>query len=410
VRICIVTVAGHAIGGMQDHTRSLAKGLAAAGQEVEVITTRHPRGVREEEQDDVRWHYVDAAHHHAWLPRRDPSWLPRSYEAFVRLQSQRPFDVIHSESASAIGLVRRGVHRCVPLVANYHGNGVALTRAALARSRAGDARAKLRETKGLVLLCAEWFQYGHWYRFRPCVWIVPSRREFEDTRRSAFLQSALGRVVPNGIDAELFRPRPRAQVRAQFDLGDGPLLVCVGRLNPQKGMHHAVAALAQLGVDTPDPKLVIVGEGNEQERLESLARSVGLHGRVLFVGGQPRDTVAKYLAAGDVFLFPTERAESFGIVLAEAMASGLPVIASETGAIREVMGRPGVSGLLVPPGDVEALASAMRTLLADEGLRRRLGEAARRRVLAQYTVERMVEQTLDVYRFAIARSGAPSDA
>ena len=150
---------------------------------------------------------------------------------------------------------------------------------------------------------------------------------------------------------------------------------------------------------------MIVGEGEERERLEGLARSLGLNDSVLFVGGQPREMVAMYLAAADVFLFPTERAESFGFVLAEAMASGLPVVASETGALREVIGRPGVNGLLVPPGNVDALANVMRMLLANEALRRRLGEAARRRVLAEYTVERMVEQTLEVYRFAIGRSG-----
>jgi glycosyltransferase involved in cell wall biosynthesis len=295
------------------------------------------------------------------------------------------------------------------LVAKYQGNGIALARAALRRARAGDGRIRLREAKGLAWLFAEWFQYGHWYRLRPCVWIVPSRWEFEETRRSAFLQGALGHVVPNGIDAELFRPRPQAEVRAELGLGDGPLFVSAGRLNVQKGMHYAVSALVRLRPDPPDAALVIVGEGEERGRLEALAGSLGLGDRVLLVGGQPRERVAKYLAAADVFLFPTERAESFGIVLAEAMACGVPVIATDAGAVREVMGRPGVTGLLIPPGDVDALANAMGTLLGDDGLRQRLGQAARARVLAEYTVEHMVERTVDVYRFAIARNGARSD-
>jgi glycosyltransferase involved in cell wall biosynthesis len=403
VRICIVTVAGHGIGGMQDHTRSLARGLVAAGHEVDVITTRHPEDIGEEERQGARWHYVEAAGHHPWLPRRDPAWLPGSYEAFARLQGERPFDVIHSESASAIGLVRRGVHRRVPLVAEFHGNGLALTRAALARAQAGDARVKVREAKGLVWLFAEWLQYGHWYRFRPCVWIVPSRREFEDTRRSAFLQDRLGHVVPNGIDAQLFRPRPRAEVRTELGLDHGAIFVCVGRLNNQKGMHYALSALALLGTEEPPPKLVIVGEGEERERLEGLARSLGLNDSVAFVGGQPQEMVAKYLAAADVFLFPTERAEAAPVVLPQAMACGVPAIASDIGGIPEVVHRSRANGLLVPPGDVPALVHAMRTLIRDDSLRERLGQRARQRVLAHYTVETMVEQTLDVYRFAISR-------
>jgi glycosyltransferase involved in cell wall biosynthesis len=388
---------------MQDHTRALAKGLVAVGHETEIVTTRHPNGVLEEERDGARWHYVDAAHHHPWLPRRDPAWLPRSSEAFLDLHKNRPFDVIHSESTSAIGLVRRGIHRLVPLVPKFHGNGIALTRAALARARVGDTRAKVREAKGLVWLFGEWFQYGHWHRFHSCVWMVASRREFEDTRRESFLDGSLGHVVPNGVDATLFKPRPREQMRTELRLRDGPIFVSVGRLNVEKGMHHAVGALAALGVDAPRARLVIVGTGEEHERLERLSRSLGVEQRVHFVGRQPHEVVAKYLAAADVFLFPTERGEAAPLVLPQAMACAVPVIASNIGGIPEVVRGSGVTGILVPPGDVPALTDAMRTLVRDESLRRRLGQAARHRILVEYTVERMVEQTLDVYRLAIAR-------
>jgi glycosyltransferase involved in cell wall biosynthesis len=321
----------------------------------------------------------------------------------MRLHGERPFDVIHSESASAIGLVRQGLHRHVPLVAKYQGNGLALARAALARARGGDARAKVRQAKGLVWLFGEWFQYGHWYRFRSCVWIVPSRREFEDTRRSALLKTALGHVVPNGVDVTLFRPRSREQVRIELDLDDGPLFVSAGRLNVEKGMHHTVRALAELGADFPRATLIIVGDGEEREALEQLASSLGVERRVIFAGAQPHEVLAKYLAAADLFLFPTERAEAAPVVLPQAMACAAPVIASEIGGIPEVVRRSGESGLLVPPGDVPALAEAIRALLRDESLRQRLGQAARQRVLVHYTVERMVEQTLDVYRIAIQR-------
>jgi glycosyltransferase involved in cell wall biosynthesis len=401
VRICIVTIAGHGIGGMQDHTRSLAKGLVAAGHEVDIVTTRHAEGLLEEERDGARWHYVDAAHGHPWLPRRDPAWLSRSWETFVRLHGERPFDVIHSESTSAIGLVRRGIHRYVPLVAKYHGNSIALARAALARARAGNAGAKMRESKGLVWLIGQSSQHGQWHRFRPCVWMVPSRREFEDTRRVGFLKGALGHIVPNGVDVGLYRPRPREQVRADLSLHGGPVFVSVGRLNAEKGMHHAVRALAALGPDAPRAVLVIVGEGEERALLEELAGSLGIERRIVFAGAQPYEVVAKYLAAADVFLFPTERGEAAPLVLPQAMACAVPVIASDIGGIPEVVLRSGTNGFLVPPGNVPALADAMRALLRDESLRQRVGQAARQRVLAQYTVERMVEQTLDVYRTAI---------
>jgi glycosyltransferase involved in cell wall biosynthesis len=102
-----------------------------------------------------------------------------------------------------------------------------------------------------------------------------------------------------------------------------------------------------------------------------------------------------------VFLFPTERDEAAPVVLIEAMASGTPVVASRLGGIPEVIGDSGEAGILVESGDVEGLTRATTALLSDEGERERMGRAGRARVLAEYTVERMVERTVDVYQIAV---------
>jgi glycosyltransferase involved in cell wall biosynthesis len=402
MRICIVTfiVPQHAIGGMQDHTRDLARGLVRAGHEVEVITSRHPEGKREEVVDKVRYVFVDAPRH-----QNHPVWLRESYATFVRLHAARPFDVIHSESSCAVEHVRRGVHRQVPLVAMFHG---ALLGAVRARLRSG-LRAKrpvpiLRALRQVQWLAThEHFRHGNWYRFRACEAIVPSRQQVKDTYRSCLLKPSRVHVVPNGIDADLFWPRPVEDARAELDLGDGPLVACVGRLSRDKGIHHALHALAHLDGDSAGARLLIVGDGEERERLEKLARVLRVDTRVMFTGPQPPEKVPSYLAAADVFLFPTERDEAAPLVLPQAMGCARPVIASRMGGITEVMGDTGEHGMLVPPGDVRSIVDALHTLLRDEALRRRLGEAARERVLAEYTVERMVERTLDVYRIAIAR-------
>ncbi|HEY7421967.1 MAG TPA: glycosyltransferase, partial [Gaiellaceae bacterium] len=109
------------------------------------------------------------------------------------------------------------------------------------------------------------------------------------------------------------------------------------------------------------------------------------------------------LAAADLFLFPTTREEAAPLVLPQAMACGLPVVASRIGGIPEVVGDDGLNGLLVEPGDTAAVVEESNRVLSDEELRRRLGQAARSRVLAEYTVERMVERTVAVYEAAAAR-------
>lgn len=404
MRVCIITVAGHGIGGMQDHTRALAKGLVEADHEVDVVTTRHPDGLVQEERDGAGWHYVDAGHHHPWLPRRDPVWLPRSREKFLELHRKRAFDVIHSESTSAIGLVRRGIHRQVPLVAKFHGNGIAFTRAILGQLQSDGMRAKVRAAKSFVWLLGIWSQYGHWYRFRPCVWMVPSQQEFEQTRRSALLQRSLGYVVPNGIDTHVFAPRPKRQTRAELGLDDLPLFVCAGRLDAGKGTHLAIQALVLLAERGCAARLAVLGDGPELTNLEGLALRLGLRSSVAFVGPQPHDILARYLAAADAFVFPTQLNEAAPLAPVQALACGTPVIASGIGSIPELIERPGENGLLVRPGEPEALATAMQRVLLDVTLRERLQRGGLARVRSEYTLEQMVERTLAVYDVARRRS------
>jgi glycosyltransferase involved in cell wall biosynthesis len=402
MRICIVTfvVPAHGIGGMQDHTRDLARGLVRAGHEVDVITSRHPDGKRQEVVDGARYLFVDAPRH-----QNHPIWLRESYSAFVRLQAECPFDVIHSESTCAVEHVRRGVHREVPLVAMFHGTLLGAVKA--------EVKSGLRTRRPVPILRAmrrvqwlathEHFRHGNWYRFRACEAIVPSRQQLKDTCRSCLLKPSRVHVVPNGIDADVFRPRPLAEARALLGFGPDPHFVCVGRLSRDKGIHHALRALARLDDDAAGARLVIVGDGEEREHLERLTHELRLETRVTFTGGQPREKVPLYLAAGDAFLFPTERDEAAPLVLPQAMACARPVVASRSGGITEVIGESGENGVLVPPGDVGALVDALRAILRDDDLRQRLGKAARERVLAEYTVERMAERTLDVYRIAIAK-------
>jgi glycosyltransferase involved in cell wall biosynthesis len=398
MRVCIVTIAGyvHGIGGMQDHTSDLASGLARAGHDVEVLVPRHPEGEREVVRDGARWIFLDSPG-----DQNSPLWLRESYEGFRRRNAKRPFDVVHSESTTGVELVRRGVHREIPFVVTFHGVFLGLAKACLQRAfRTRALRPVLGEAKNFAQLCNFHFRFGNWYRFRACEATVVSHQQLNDTIWSCLLERSRVHVVPNGIDPEVFRPRAQAEARFELGLSPGTTFLSVGRLNREKGMHHAIRALAELGTEF---RLVLVGGGREREPLGKLARRLGVEDLVLFTGPQPRETVAKYMNAADVFLFPTERNEAAPLVLPQAMASGLPVVASNVGGISEVVEESGKHGLLIPPGDVRQLTDAMRLLAEDPGLRARLGKSARKRVIAEYTIERMTERTVDVYRLAAER-------
>ena len=399
MRVCLVTrvVPLHSIGGMQDHTVDLSRGLVSGGHDVEVITGRHPHGLEEEVTGGVRWHYVDATTDDF----TSRSWRERSFEQFVHASAARPFDVIHGEGSSALELVRRGVHRRTPLVVMFHGNFLGIVKASVRRQvRARQPTGVLREQYGLLLLARRHFSKGNWRVFRECEAMVLTRQQLVDTCRSHCLDPERVHVVPSGLDTSVFRPRPRAEARAALGLPDGFLFICAGRLESGKGTHHALNALALMGEPGQHARLLVVGDGAERAALERLARELGLSERVIFAGAQRPERMPAYIAAADVLLFPTELNEALPLILLQGMACGLPVIASRTGAIPDVIDRPGDSGLLVPPGDARALAATAATVYRDKGLRRRLGRAARHRVLAEYTMERMTERTLAVYELA----------
>jgi glycosyltransferase involved in cell wall biosynthesis len=405
MRVCIVTVASyaHGIGGMQAHSLDLGRGLVRAGHEVEVVAPRHAEGLTETEHEGIRWHFVDAVSRQPGRPMRSRDWLRLSADEFARLHAAKPFDVVHSESTSGLGLLRRGVQHRVPFAVKFHGNYVGLAEAAVRRAVAADGmHSRVQEAKLLAWISAQHFvPVDGIYRFRACEAMVPAAQQLRDTRLSYLLRRSRLHVVQNGVDAEVFRPLPADEMRRELGLPDGPLLVAVGRLNREKGFDFALRALAQLA--DRSAQLVIVGSGEEREPLERLARELGVVERVVFAGRQAPDRVPAYLAAADVFVFPTQREEAAPLVLPQAMACGLPGVATSIGGITEVVNRPGKNGVLVPPGDIQGLVGALTDLVADPGRRQQMGAAARERILAEYTIERMTARTLAVYEIAIAR-------
>jgi glycosyltransferase involved in cell wall biosynthesis len=400
LRICVVTVAGyvHGIGGMQDHTVDLVRGLVAAGHEVEVITARHPEGAKEAEFAGALWHFVDAPTSRRRLPMRHPAWLRSSSILFGELHEQRPFDVVHSESTSALGLLNRKWHKHVTIVPKFHGNYLSFVRTALRRIAAGEDA--VSEAKGIAWNTGAHFFTRGWYAFRSCEAMVASRAQLQDTVRSLLLRPSRVHVVPNGIDATRFAPGDREVARAELGLRDGIIFVWLGRIDAGKGLEVLIDALVRADVDA---SLLVVGDGAGRAKAEALAAGAGLREVITFAGAQPRERIPVYLRGADALVFPTLLPEAAPMTPLQAMASGVPVLASRIGAIPELVSMPGVNGLLVEPGDVEELASNMARLAGDDGLRARLGAAGRQRVLSEFTLERMIDRTLDVYDAARAR-------
>ncbi len=233
-------------------------------------------------------------------------------------------------------------------------------------------RAVLRRAAGLVVPA------GSLARIARQSWRVPAERIHR---------------IPNGVDPEHFRPadpEARRRARARFGLPASAHVVgSVGGLRAVKD--HALLLRAAATLDEP-PWILLAGEGPQRPALEALATDLGLSERTRFAGFL--EDPAEAYAALDLFALPS-RSEQMPLALVEAMACGLPVVATAVGDVEEILAG---GGLTVPPGEPQAFARALATLLADEDLRRRLGAANRRRVRAQYPLAKTLESYTALYR------------
>ena len=204
-------------------------------------------------------------------------------------------------------------------------------------------------------------------------------------------------VIPFGLDIAdadadaAAGPHPSVQaVRARFT---GPVVLFVGRLVPYKGVDVLLRAMRDV-----DAAAVIVGDGPQRRMLERTAESVGVGDRTYFLGNLDDAAVAAWFAACDVLALPSvTRAEAFGLVQLEAMARGKPVVSTRLPTGVPWVNVDGETGLVLEPGDAAALAAALQRLVGDGDARRRLGAAARRRYLAEFTRERMIQRTSRMY-------------
>ena len=200
-------------------------------------------------------------------------------------------------------------------------------------------------------------------------------------------------VIPFGIDLAPFLEIERPPRPHRFS-GAPPLILAVGRLAYYKGFHYLIKAMHAV----PEARLAIVGEGEERARLAALTREPGLAGRVELCGRLDGPALLEKYRQADLFCLPScERAEAFGLVQLEAMGAGLPVVSTDLPTGMRAVNRHKETGLVVPPHDSRALAGALSQLAGDPALRRRQGEAARRRAAELFSREVMGARLLELY-------------
>jgi glycosyltransferase involved in cell wall biosynthesis len=365
-------------GGAGVATFNIAKELARSGHSVEVITSRLKRQAKKEMLEGFTVHRVFSLRKgiHDCGFRGALTYVFFALFVYLRLIAKNNYDVIHYFFSFPTGLLSLwpGIHPRIPYVVSLRGSDVPYY----------DVYNKPLQIMHRILRP---LTRTIWRRAAAVVALSSSLRD--TALRTAPSQSIS--IIPNGINPALFAPDKDKRYGAA-----SLKLVSVARLIERKGIQHVFEALSTL--NDKNITLTIVGSGNYESDLKQMCDQYSLNERVQFCGALLREELPALYNKSDVFILPS-LAESFGIVFAEAMACGLPIIGTKEGGIPDLV-KP-ENGILVKPGDVDGIKNAILAMQADTEMRKRMSAANRKMIVEHYQWSSVASSYLEVYRKAL---------
>jgi glycosyltransferase involved in cell wall biosynthesis len=401
LRVALLSYRGNPrSGGQGVYVRHLSRELVRLGHDVEVFSgqpypqlddgvalTKVPSLDLYREPDPFRrprWQefrdLIDVQEYAIMVRGGFPEPLTFSLRA-ARLMRRRAseFDVIHDNQTLGRGIL--AIQRLgVPLVTTIHHPITVDRRVELAAATTPRQRARVRKWYGFLRM-----QRRVARRLRHIVTV--SQNSAAEIVRDFGVAADRIRVIPVGVDPEMFRTDGQPRVRGQ-------IVAVASADTPIKGVPVLLEALAKLRTTHDDAHLLLVTKPSGPT--ERLISELGLDEAVRVASDLDQEQVAVVLASAEVAVVPSLY-EGFSLPAIEAMACGTPLVATRTGALPEVVGVDGAAGLLVPPGDADTLAAALKRLLDDQGERQRMRVAARHRVVQRFTWRSVAERTAAYY-------------
>lgn len=372
----------HGFGGVESQAESFSCTAVEQGHQVVVLTTAHPYGVTEETLQGVFIRYLPGTPAGVY----SSSWWRHSADAVCRLLDKGFGDLILSMNLAGYGVAKRtGIpHYALSsgktlshLISEWH-------------NWSGFTGLVAYPKHALALCYYAWIEKRFWARLDGII------AEDDQLYEELIAEGRPAQRFYAGVDPRQFRPDPGLRETTRRRLGIPPeaqVLVMVATVNRQKGIALGVEAFQGLASSWADLHLIVLGDGPDRPRLEENLQGSALAARVTFAGAVPWHETPGYLAAADLLLYPTFRREGIPRAIVEAMAVGLPVIASDRGGIRSAV-RHGETGFLLPAPEVGVLMEAIVRFHADPDLMVSMGRRARARALECFDVRSIVAQLL----------------
>jgi glycosyltransferase involved in cell wall biosynthesis len=351
-------------GGLAVSVERLAGLLAGSGHTVHVFAPAHPTRQR----DNLILHQINPNKH-----AKDT--LAEWFETILRVHASQEFDLLHGYFLPQAGFLAAyaGRYLGIPSVVSARGND--LDRAIFDGQKAAHIFYALQNASMITTNATE--------LLRKCQALAPAREAI---------------LIPNGVAADRFTPGPASpELRHSLGLGNDPVIGFSGELRAKKGLNALLLAFRELTQRHPASLLLVGGarQGSDAETLQVFEKQ-NPDLRICTVAQVALEKMPEYYRLMDMLVSPSLHDGLPNAVL-EAMSCGLPVVGTYAGGLPDAI-VDGESGLLAPPGNVKALASAMENLLTEPGLRKRLGEQARIRVQEKFTLQQELQGNLDVYQ------------
>ncbi|HLX58044.1 MAG TPA: glycosyltransferase family 4 protein [Ktedonobacteraceae bacterium] len=371
----------HAVGGMQMQVYLLTEALSRLGVEQEIITVRPPWDAAFEQ-----WDNVTIRRYGLPIPVDRQLYEAPAFIAALRYASNG-FDLVHIHHGEDIAAIPIGLvaakHAHIPVIITLHNSWNLTYHRSSPLPGPKELLGRHIEKIGISHADALCALTGRTAKLLASNFNIPASRLF---------------TTPDGIDLSFFRPQqdyPLKEFLTKHNIpASSHYVLFVGRLKAQKGIPHLLNAAAMLKKQGEDFTLIISGDGDERQSLQSLAKQLGLTDTVFFTGYLHHDDLPCALSLASVFVMPSNY-EELGSVILEAMAMQKAIVATNVGGIPEIITHQ-ENGLLVPPARPENLATAISTLLNDSDLARRLATQASSDA-QKYGLQALASRLLDIY-------------
>tara|TARA_B100000674_G_scaffold258298_1_gene213067 strand:+ start:4098 stop:5249 length:1152 start_codon:yes stop_codon:yes gene_type:complete len=367
----------HALGGMQKQTMDLCEGFVESGHRVTIFTTKRNDGVDFEKNKGIDVHYLSPSKPGYY----GHGWQKACRKKIQQLHAESPIDVIHSQSLGARYVINWAKKNNIPIVSTWHGTS-------------------LTEISTFFASASKHPRFWHWLFIMPyrmlkqylTMDLAVRRASKVITLVSPTLEKnmklfAKNKVItiPNGITI------PEEDKRNDNEKIE---MICLGRIEKEKGMHFAVQAVSKLNeMDRGKVHLNIVGEGPYLESIRELIEHLELDQYISCHGRLNDENLDAMFNRCQIHIMPTTRQEGLPLTILEGMSYGLATIASDIGGISGVITHE-FDGLLIKPGNVDELTSVLVKIINDKEIRISIGQNARGTILEKYSKERMVNETL----------------